>query len=410
MNLQIAWNAAARYISLCCNFFIVLAVSRSLGPVAKGESTIWITSVFTIVFAANVAGGMSLVTILKKEPETPVLFSSYIWALICALIIVPPITFFLNRDWRFGIYIISISLMSAFVAIHQNILFSNQRYKQYNILNFAQPALLAALLFFQLYWLQKKDFTSFIHAYFGSVVFTLILSIYYITKIKNKLFSITLKPLGKMLSKGFFYQFAELLQLLHLRLYFYILAGYGEGGLYRLGIYSVGISILEAVWILPRSAATINFAATLKKADISTTFRWLRQSLFISFVFLVAIFLLPVEVYGEVFGEGFLYVKYAVKYLFPGTGIYVFVIVLGSYLMAKEKYSVMIAIHLLGILVSVTLCSVWAPQYEMSGAGMAATVSFALSSLFIVMYFIVNENIRWRDFLIKRSDLIIKIQ
>lgn len=394
----------ARLVSVAFNFLVVLSVSRSLGPVAKGETTLWITTIFIGVFASNIAGGYALANYLKRNENAPVLIPAYVWSLLASAVFSLMACTALGRATGFATHLFILTALSSFTSVHQTLLLSNFRFKGFNFLFFVQPFILWLVLAFGLYVFEIKTIQSFVTALYISVGITFLLSLSAIFKSGNSSFAFSFFHLKRILRNGFPFQLAELLQLLHLRLYFFFLAGFDESGLYKLGLYSVGISILESVWIFSRSVATINFAATIKSPSATNTLRWLRISLLFSFIALIAIFAVPIKVYGWVFGEGFLYVKYSVKYLFPGIGFYVIVLVLGSHFMGKEKYSLMSTIHLIGIAVSLLLCKLWIPDYKMSGAGMAATVSFAISSLLVLFYFFKTENFSWRNLVVKKED------
>jgi O-antigen/teichoic acid export membrane protein len=402
----ISWNAASRVSSLVLNFLLVLAVSRSLGPVVKGETTLWITLIFIGVFTSNITGGFALLNYLKNQSPTQALLPAYVWALMaCAgLSLVSGVL--LHRSWQFILHIFLLSSFSSFSSTHQSLLLNNQRYASFNMLTFFQPLIHFTVLSLFFYVLNWKNFHAFVVALYAAVLTHFGLSFTLVWKSKEGYVPFSLSVLRNLVANGFPFQLAELLQLLHLRLYFFLLAEYGEGGLYRLGIYSVGISILESIWIFPRSVATVNFAETIKQPLPLNTMRWLRISLVVSFAMLLVIFALPVQVYAWVFGEGFLYVKYAVKYLFPGMGWYVLVLVLASYYLAKKSYYLLYAVHLSGILVSVLFCYLLIPRYEMSGAGLAATISFASSATFLLAYFLKTENISPKEIIPKRSDFV----
>jgi O-antigen/teichoic acid export membrane protein len=403
----ISWNAASRLLSVLFNFLVVLAVSRSLGPVAKGETTLWITVIFIGVFASNIAGGFALINYLKKNIGTKVLLSTYVWSLIACAFVALATHLISNREWHFALHIFVLAAFSSFASANQTLLLSKHHFKAFNFLIFWQPFLLFLSLILMLYVFQTKSIESFLVALYISVLLSFLMSFLFILKSEKTVGSFSLKTLKEVTINGFPFQLAELMQLLHLRLYFFLLAGYDEGGLYRLGVYSVGISILESVWIFSRSVATVNFAATVKHPSALDTLRWLRLSLVFSLIALTAIFAVPKEVYAWVFGEGFLYVKYAVKYLFPGIGFYVFVLVLGSYFMGKEKYFFMSLVHVLGIIISILLCYFLIPDYEMSGAGLAASISFAVSAASVLFYFLQTEKIAIYELLPKKQDFIL---
>jgi len=391
---HISGNVAARLLSTLFNFLIVLMVSRSLGPTLKGETTLIITAIFIITFCANLVGGYALVNVIHRNKADTVLAPSYLWSIAVFAFSFIAIKFIRSEIQEYALHVSLLALINSITGAHQVVLMSRSKYHKHNILVFAPVILNFIFLASSFYIFNQKN----IHSFFASMYFasslTLLLSLYFIRNLPDaKRFNFSIQNFKTVISSGIRYQAAELLQLLHLRLYFFLLTSHSENGLYNLGVYSVGISILEAIWIVSRGVATMNYAATVKSPSASFTLKYLRITLLISAVGLLAIFAIPTSWYAYIFGSGFTYVKYSVKYLFPGIGLYCFVLVLGSYMLGIEKYSTMIAIHIVGIAVSSGLCIAWIPEYEMSGAGLAATVSFAIAALLSIIAFISETKV-----------------
>lgn len=355
----------------------------------KGESTLIITTIAIIFFCSNIAGGFALVNTLQQQVLAHVLLPVYSWIVLVALASVWFIAQLVPTLGPWAWHIAGIALLSGVYGVHQVILLSAEKYRAHNLLQ-AIPVVLNFLFTgIGFYYFHQKNIATFLYALYGSMAISLMVSAFYVWPFHAlRQLRFSLAGFRQLLANGIRFQLVELLQLLHLRLYFFILSAQDEHGLYRLGIYSVGISILETVWIGARGVATINFSATVKAPSVPQTLQYLRLTLLGAGVGLVLIFLIPVEVYAWVFGEGFTYVKYSVKYLFPGMGLYVVVLVLGSYFLGTRQYLPLVITHLAGIVVSYGLCMVLIPKYEMSGAGLAATISFAVAAALCLFFFV----------------------
>ncbi len=374
-------------------------ISRSLGPALKGETTLIVTTIFIIMFCANLVGGYALVNIIHNEKADAVLLPSYLWSVLIAFFSFIAITLVPSGIQHYALHISLLALISSITGAHQVILMSRNKYNEHNFLVVVPVVLNFIFLAFAFYLLGKKSIETFFAAMYFAFSLNLMLSAFFIRHLPDvKQYNFSFSNFRTVLNSGLRFQSVELLQLLHLRLYFFLLISFTENGFYNLGVYSVGIAILEAIWIVGRGVATMNYAATVKFPSVDFTLKYLRITLLISAIGLLAVFAIPVEWYAYIFGGGFTYVKYSVKYLFPGIGLYCFVLVLGSYLMGIEKYKVMMAIHIIGILVSSGLCVLWIPKYEMSGAGLAATVSFAVTALICVIVFVRETKIGIAEF------------
>jgi len=397
---HISGNVAARLLSTFFNFLVVLMISRSLGPAIKGETTLIVTTIFIIMFCANLVGGYALVNIIHKEKADAVLLPSYLWSVLVCFISFIAIKFVPSGIEQYAFHISMLALVSSITGAHQVILMSRSKYYEYNFLVFVPVVLNLVFLAFAFYIFNQKSIESFFAAMYFAFSFNLLLSVFFIRHLPDlKQLNFSIEKFNTVINSGIRFQSVELLQLLHLRLYFFLLISFADNGFYNLGVYSVGIAILEAIWIVGRGVATMNFVATVKAPSVDFTLRYLRITLLISAMGLIAVFAIPVAWYAFIFGDGFTYVKYSVKYLFPGIGLYCFVLVLGSYMMGVEKYKAMMVIHIIGIIVSSGLCVLWIPKYEMSGAGLAATVSFAVAALLSIIIFLRETKISIEDFI-----------
>ncbi len=324
---------------------------------------------------------------------------SYLWSVVISAISFIVIKFIPSAIQQYALHISLLAFISSITGAHQVILMSRNKFNEHNFLVFVPVVFNFIFLAFGFYFFNQKNIETFFGAMYFAFSLNLLLSVFFIRHLPDlQRLDFSLEKFRTVINSGVRFQSVELLQLLHLRLYFFLLISFAENGFYHLGVYSVGIAILEAIWIVGRGVATMNYAATVKSPSVDFTLKYLRITLLISATGLFAVFAIPVEWYAYIFGEGFTYVKYSVKYLFPGIGLYCFVLVLGSYMMGVEKYKTMAAIHFIGIVVSSGLCVLWIPKYEMSGAGLAATVSFAVAALLSIIVFLRETKIGVREF------------
>jgi O-antigen/teichoic acid export membrane protein len=114
----------------------------------------------------------------------------------------------------------------------------------------------------------------------------------------------------------------------------------------------------------------------------------------------------PVEGYRILFGESFMYIKYSVKWLYPGVLVYNVMLVVQSYYFSKGKYSKLIFANIAGFLAGLMVCNLLIPSYYFSGASAGASISFILSSLIILMFFIRDNRLSIADFIISKQDFL----
>jgi O-antigen/teichoic acid export membrane protein len=205
---------------------------------------------------------------------------------------------------------------------------------------------------------------------------------------------------------GLLYQLVEIFQLLNLRYYFYQL-GLQEGSQY-LGVYSIGISILEAVWIIPRSISTVHYVSTSHsdeiKKEATHTAQLVKVSLVLCAIVLLIIWLVPAGAYTLVFGPGFKDVKHSMRFLLPGIFVYSLPIVISSFYLGIGKYKPLIFSNLMGFIALVAFSHILIPSYVMSGAGLAATLSFLVVSSSLFIYYMVDNKISFKTMAFSKQD------
>jgi O-antigen/teichoic acid export membrane protein len=119
---------------------------------------------------------------------------------------------------------------------------------------------------------------------------------------------------------------------------------------------------------------------------------------------LLLLWLVPSSVYTFAFGPGFHDVKHSVRFLFPGILIYSLPIVISSFYLGTANYKPLIISNLTGAVSVVVFSMLLIPPYVMSGAALAATLSFAITAFLLFVYFMMDNNISIKQFFISRND------
>jgi O-antigen/teichoic acid export membrane protein len=159
----------------------------------------------------------------------------------------------------------------------------------------------------------------------------------------------------------------------------------------------VGISILEAVWIIPRSIATVHYTATANSGQVKEealrTAGLLKWGFGLSALALLVIYAVPSQVYVFVFGHGFADVKHSIRFLFPGILVYSLLLVVSSFYFGIGQYKPLIAANAVGAASLIGFSFLLLPTYVMSGAGLAATLSFTAATAVLLVWFMAEQKI-----------------
>jgi O-antigen/teichoic acid export membrane protein len=406
-------TVVARTASTFLNFFIALLIARHCGPAIKGEVTLLITTIWFFIFFSNILGGQALVYLIPRNKIEMLVIPAYIWSVVVALI-----GFILIKSAHL-IYakhipsIIALGWLSSIIGIHQTILLGRKQISNANLVQLIPLLFQLAGILFCFYFLKINDAYAFIYASLAGFAFTALASFLFIRKMvrfSGFLKDFSFREMKTPFKYGLRYQLAEVLQLFNLRYYFYPL-GLQQGSQY-LGVYSIGISILEAVWIIPRSIFAVHYVVTSNannaeiKEEVNRTIKLIKASFVICALILLVIGLVPSKVYALVFGHGFSDVKHSIRFLFPGILIYTLPIIIGGFYLGLGKYKQLIVSSLSGFITLVILSWFLIPKYVMSGAALSATISFTITSLVLFVWFMVDNKLPLSEFIISKADWI----
>lgn len=410
LNRQIVNTIVTRAASTVINFMIALLIARHAGPAIKGEITLLVTTISFFIFLGNILGGQALVYLIPRNKVELLVLPAYVWSAVISLVGFLFLKFTPLVDVIHIPSIAALSFLSSIISIHQTILFAKRQITNANVVQLIPLSIQLAGVLGCYYFFNIHDAYAYIYASVVAYATGAVVSFFFIKHHVN--FTgftehFTWKDFSQSLRYGLLFQLVEILQLLNLRYYFFQL-GLQQGSQY-LGIYSIGISILEAVWIIPRGIATVHYVNTANSSEVKQEAEHTVQLMKISFalcaIALLAIYLVPQQVYTFVFGQGFSTVKHSIRYLFPGVLVYSIWIVLSSFYFGIGKYKQLIISNTVGVATIVLFSSLLIPSYVMSGAGLAATLSFAVAALVLLVLFMIDNRIALKKFSYHRSDI-----
>ena len=341
-------------------------------------------------------GGQALVYLIPRNKIELLAIPAYVWSVIVGLIgfLFLKITFIIHAVHVPSL--MALSILSSFITIHQTILLGKQKISTSNLVTVVSLLLQLTGVLFCFYFLKISDAYAYIYASLVAYSVTAILSFFLIKHWVHfaafkKDFS--WRELNQPFRYGLLYQLVEILQLLNLRYYFFQLGL--QQGIQYLGIYSIGISILETVWIIPRSMATVHYVSTSNTGEIQQEVERTVQLTKISFVLcavaLLVIYFIPLQVYVFVFGQGYADVKHSIRFMFPGILVYSIPLVISSFYLGIGKYKPLIISNATGAVTLIVFSFFLIPKYVMSGAGLAAAISFITTSVVLLSWFVIEQ-------------------
>jgi len=378
--------------SAICNLLIAIVVSRYLGAIGKGEQSIVLTTISFILIFVNIAGGATLVYLTPRYKVSYLISLSYVWSIFTAIVFYI-ILYFSNIVHRDFIgHICLLSLIISYASINSNILLGKEKVNASNWVSLVQPifTLIALISFFA--FAKKTDVMAYIYALYMAYLLSFVLSIFLLKNTNNKSLiqnNSWKATLIAMFSLGFFNQISHITSMLNARLSYYLLEKYKGGE--QLGIYSNGVSLTEAVWMVSGSMAMVQYARIANSSDNKysqqLTANLTKISLLVSLSIIIFMVLLPSGFYSFIFGKEFVNINCIMLCLAPGVVMYSFSLLIGHYFSGTGKIYINTIASSLGLLVTLLL-SFWAiPQWGFYGAAIVTSISYIFTSMVVIHFF-----------------------
>lgn len=179
------------------------------------------------------------------------------------------------------------------------------------------------------------------------------------------------------------------------------------------GLYALAVSLAQLVWLFSSSVASalLPKVASQKEhatenADLSA--QATRLSLWGSLIGGVFLSLSACLALPFIYGEEFRYSIAPLLFLMPGVVAIGPAFVLASYISGIGRPQVNLFIALIGLFFTATLDLLLIPQFNIVGAALASTISYSLSTILTVWYFLRKSHLKpWDMFLIKSDDVVI---
>jgi O-antigen/teichoic acid export membrane protein len=210
----------------------------------------------------------------------------------------------------------------------------------------------------------------------------------------KEVFQISLKNVKKTFTYGLGNETSNFFQFLNYRLTFYFIVenlGYSE-----LGVFSVAVSIAEAILIISKSTSSIHFSNVLNnndsKQNIIKTSLLAKQNLLICVGLCFIFYFIPNDLFIYIFGNSFYEVKMLTIYLFPGIIAIAASNLYGHYFAGIGNYKVLKNKSYLGFIATIVFAILLIPSFNLIGACITMNLSYIVSSIFLYYKFTLDQS------------------
>ncbi len=415
MLKKIVSTIFSRTILAGLNFLLAILTTQYLGPEGKGDVSLFVLNLTIVQILNNFVGGPYLVYLIPRNNTVVLLVISYLWAVFTSAAI-PVLLFLFNLlNYEYVVPLSIISFLFSANSINTMVLTGKEEINKFNITALIQVLVLIVAFIVYVNIFGIRNLSSYVNAMYFSTGCALIVSIGFIAKyIQPFLWNTILKTFFETIRSGFVIQIANVAQMFSYRLSFYFLYHLHNGSTREVGIYSVAVSIAEALWLISHSFSLVLYSRISNINDYHQAKR-LTMTL-VTIVFLLtsvcATFLLclPPSFFAFIFGEGFASVKNAI---FPMSLGIIFLsagILFSSFFVGIGKPNTSVIGALIGLFVTIIFGVFLIPRYGIMGAGVTASASYVSGTSYQFYVFMKDsKEYSIKDFILKKSDLRIVI-
>jgi O-antigen/teichoic acid export membrane protein len=377
-----------KFIILLANFTLVVFTTRIWGSEGRGEIALVFANISVITIFSNVFCGSTVAfhaPRLQRDFLLSVSFSGAILISFSGAIIFSALFGF---QYFWPLFLIALLLsMTTSISIYW---LGNKNIKNYNVLTLLNPLLILISLAAIYFVFKRTILASVYQAYYFGTGCLLIIGIAGLSMNNSfKIPAYSFTGFKSIFNYGVNNEFNYFIQFLNYRLSYYFIAKIL--GLAQLGVFSIVVSISEAVWIISRSMSVIHFSNVVNSDDQlknrHETIAFAKQSLWISLLVLASAVLIPRSLYQYVFGDEFGDVKIFVIYLIPGVIAIAVSNLYGHYFAGIGKLNILRNKSLIGLGATLVLLPFLITKYHLTGVCITLNISYMISSLYLYISF-----------------------
>jgi len=178
----------------------------------------------------------------------------------------------------------------------------------------------------------------------------------------------------------------------------------------EVGLYALGVSVTEQLWLLPYAMGVVLMSRTANAGDKAlmarTTAMLLRTCVPAALLGAIALMLLTPLLLPLIFGDKFIPSIRIVQTILPGIVIFMIFRIIESYFAGLGKPRISVYVLIPALCVNIALNLWWIPVYGTIGAAWATNISYALATaIYTVVFMRYSKFGPGELFILKKDDL-----
>lgn len=407
MKRNIFFTFISKFCIAVFSFFTSVLIARFLGAEGKGIVSLLGVVMGLFNLTSGFVGGPSLVYIVPKHPEKNFLFPSFLWCIVCVAVLYIIILFTQPLPSKYISHATVLGFIGSLFVPLSMMLWAKQKLIHHNLLNLINATVLLTLVLLTFVLLQSASVINYIRVLYTTTAFALLAALIFNWNILTKrFFRFSSKNISLLMGYGFSAQLSNLVQYLNFRLDFYFLKLLRNT--YDVGVYSVGTTISEVTFMVTSSISFVLYPnvvnADSPEERVRLTRKCSRIALLINFFIVSILVLMPAQLWTFVFGKDFGDVRLIIWCLSPAILFGSVWDIVAHYFAGIGRYWTKTQGSLIGLLATIILDLLLIPKFGYIGAGIASSISYMVTSIFVVTIFLKETNTSLKSLLILQKD------
>jgi O-antigen/teichoic acid export membrane protein len=389
-------------------FAILMISARLLGPAAMGTIGLILLAITIILLLNNLVGSGALVFLVPRYSLRLMTKISYGWTLVASLLGISIFALLKIEPVEYTADIFFLSLIFGINFVNQNVLMGKGLIRYFNLISFIQYMVLIVLVLFLFYVLDVPSIRNYLLTLYVSWGLQMVLGTFKVLSLmKDHPVSNTKGLIRDMLRYGFYVQIANLTQFFNYRLTYYFVEGYL--GRVSLGIFEIGNKFADGIWLFGKSIAMVQYSwiANAREEDdtVTLTLRLFKFSTMLTALLVLILIAIPESLYLYLFGAKFEGVHDVLLWLAPGIVFMSGAMILSHHFAGQGRYHINTIGSVIGLGFIVLFCFLLVPVYGLKGAAMAASSTYFISLVYLLIVFGLNTKAHWRSYLMHSDDI-----
>jgi len=381
-------TALAKVLILLLNFAAVIFTTQVWGSEGKGFVAIFAADISLVATFTNILTNSSVSFFLKKIGHSPLATLAFLWVFIVSSIAAVIVSFADVSVPVLPFFVVAV--LSGCITFHSSLFLGVQKIFQYNLVTLLMSALLLVFMILFHWLFPQTGYYAYFYAQILAYGLVLLLCHVFTRWIFGRIrFSFSYETLRKAFNFGWQEELSAFMQFLNARLCFYLIGIYAD--MSSVGIFSVGVTVSEAIWVFSRSMALVQYSKVLKLGDTAEAWVETRKVTFVSFAItalcIAVAACVPMSVFEYVFGNSFGHSKIVILMLAVGIVANSAALVLFNYFSALGRLKVLLLRSSSGLVVTLALAFVLIPRWGIDGACVVNSCSYLVSSAVLAVVF-----------------------